>query len=90
MQKPIHPHAIQQMQSDKSLIAYHTLKIEKFKLSELLESAKARPAMVPSIIFLFLLISFNFFFQASSLLTQVKICISLHRRLVHLKIPSMT
>jgi hypothetical protein len=63
MLKPIHPHAIQQMQSDKSLIAYHTLKIEKFKLSELLESAKARPAMVPSIIFLFLLISFNFFFS---------------------------
>jgi hypothetical protein len=40
MLKPIHPHAIQQMQSDKSLIAYHTLKIEKFKLSELLGSAK--------------------------------------------------
>jgi len=56
MLKPIHPHAIQQMQSDKSVIGYHTLKIEKFKISELLEIAKLDllPWYLPSSFFFFL------------------------------------
>jgi hypothetical protein len=64
MLKPIHPHAIQQMQSDKSLmIAYHTLKIEKFEIIRATRERKARPAIVPSIIFIFLLIFLTFPFR---------------------------